>query len=665
MNDQPSKTSFGTSPRALEAADGPGINPSANPTLGDVIGARFNRRDILKGALGATAIVATVSPLALIAADKARAASSAFSFPEVAADVDDTHHVADGYDAQVLIRWGDPVLPGAPAFDVASQTAEAQAQQFGYNNDFVGYVPMPGAADPSAHGLLCINLEYTSPALMFPGFDGISEEIAAIEMAAHGVAIVEVMKQDGRWATVPGGQYNRRITVTTPMEVTGPAAGSDRLKTSADPSGTRVLGTVNNCAGAMTPWGTLLSAEENFHGYFWTDEVDAEGKVKPGLGGAEAANYKRYGVPGRSYQWGKFDVRFNLDKEQNEANRFGWVVEIDPLDPASIPKKRTALGRFKHEGAEAIVNGDARVVLYLGDDERFDYAYRFVTSGTYNRTDRAANMGLLDEGTLSVARFDADGTGTWLPLVYGEGPLTEANGFASQADVVIEARRAGDLVGATKMDRPEDFQANPKTGKVYLLLTNNTNRKDEQVDAANPRASNAFGHIIELTPSGGDQAAETFAWEILLRCGDPSVAEVGATFSSDTSKDGWFGMPDNCAIDGAGRLWVATDGQGPKATGRTDGIWAVDTEGDARGTSKLFFRVPVGAEMCGPCFTPDDTTLFLAVQHPGDEGPDWAPFGRESTFEDPSTRWPDFADGMPPRPAVLAIVKQGGGRIGS
>jgi len=251
-----------------------------------------------------------------------------------------------------------------------------------------------------------------------------------------------------------------------------------------------------------------------------------------------------------------------------------------------------------------------------------------------------------------------------VPLTFGQGPLTEANGFKSPADVVIEARRAGDLLGATKMDRPEDIEPNARTGKVYVLLTNNTNRQDDQVDPANPRAKNAFGHIIELTVPDGDQAADRFTWEILVKCGDPSVAEVGATFSSDTTKDGWFGMPDNCAFDGQGRLWVATDGQGPKATGRTDGIWAVDTDGDARGTSKLFFRVPVGAEMCGPCFTPDDTTLFLAVQHPGEEGKDWAPFGRDSTLEDPSTRWPDFADGMPPRPAVVAITKVGGGKIG-
>ena len=274
-------------------------------------------------------------------------------------------------------------------------------------------------------------------------------------------------------------------------------------------------------------------------------------------------------------------------------------------------------------------------------------------------------MNLLDEGTLYVARFAADGTVAWLPLVHGQGPLTAENGFASQADVVIETRKAADLLGATKMDRPEDVQPNAVNGRVYVMLTNNTRRKAEQIDPANPRAENAFGHIIEIAEADGDFAATSGKWEVLLQCGDPSVAEVGATFSTETTKNGWFGMPDNCAIDAAGRLWVSTDGNNPKATGRTDGLWAVDTEGDARATSKLFYRVPVGGELCGPVFTPDDQSLFVAVQHPGDGGDDWEPFGRPSYYEDLSTRWPDFKDGMPVRPAVVAITKQGGGKIGA
>lgn len=646
----------------LEEADGEGHNSSANPTMGEIISRRFSRRNFLQGSLAVSAIAATVSPVALMTADKAKAAAvSAFSFPEVEVGVDANHHVAEGYDADVLLRWGDALFPDSPEFDPNGQTAEAQARQFGYNNDYVGFIPLEGADD---RGLLVVNHEYTNPHLMFPGIvtivDGevkqgsLSKEQVDVEMAAHGGTIVEIQRVDGKWQVVRDGQYNRRVTVSTEMEVTGPAAAHDRLKTSADSTGTKVLGTLNNCAGGVTPWGTYIMAEENFHGYF-SGELPADHP--------EVANYERYGVPEGGYDWANFYDRFDLGKEPNEPNRFGWIVEVDVMDPTSMPKKRTALGRTKHEGAESIVAENGKVVFYLGDDERFDYVYKFVTDGTYNPDDRAANMDLLDAGTLYVAKFNDDGTMQWLPMIHGEGPLTQENGFASQADILIETRRAGDLLGATKMDRPEDVQPNGVNGKVYVMLTNNTKRKDDQVDAANPRAENAFGHIIEIAEDGGDFTASSGKWEVLLKCGDPSVAEVGATFSTETTKNGWFGMPDNCAIDAAGRLWVSTDGNNNKATGRTDGLWAVDTEGDARATSKLFFRVPVGGELCGPLFTPDDETAFVAVQHPGDGGEDWDGHGRPSYYEDLSTRWPDFKDDMPVRPSVLAITKIGGGKI--
>jgi hypothetical protein len=655
----------------LEEADGAGSNPTLNPTMGELISIRFSRRGLLKGALAVSAIAASVGPAALMSAEKAQAASdgsaaangSAFSFIEVEAGVDETHHVAEGYDAEVLLRWGDPLFPDSPEFDPRNQTAEAQRRQFGYNNDYVGFIPLDGSSE---HGLLVVNHEYTNEHLMFPGIVTLAEgklKVAPadktrvdVEMAAHGGTIVEIRKVDGKWQVVREGKLNRRITSTTPMQITGPAAGSDRLKTAADATGTQVIGTLNNCAGGVTPWGTYVMAEENFHGYFL-------GKLPEGH--KEAANYKRYGVPETSYEWGNIYDRFDLAKEPNEPNRFGWIVEVDVNDPNAVPKKRTAMGRFKHEGAESIVAKDGRVVFYLGDDERFDYVYKFVTAGTFNPNDRAANMDLLDSGTLYVAKFDADGALEWLPLVFGQGPLTAANGFGSQADVLIETRRAADLLGATKMDRPEDVQPNGVNGKVYVMLTNNTKRKDDQVDAANPRAKNAFGHIIEIAEADGDFAATKGKWEVLLKCGDPSVAAVGASFSTDTTRNGWFGMPDNCAVDAAGRLWVSTDGNNPKDTGRTDGLWAVDTEGGARATSKLFFRVPVGAELCGPLFTPDDRTAFVAVQHPADGGTDWAPFGRPSYYEDLSTRWPDFKDDMPVRPAVVVITKKDGGKIGS
>jgi uncharacterized protein len=657
-----------TRAQAFEESENIGRNPTDNPTIGDVIAARFRRRDILKGALGVAAIAATVSPLAIAAADRAHAQNGTrYRFKEVTAGVDEKHHVAEGHDADVLIRWGDPILPGAPAFDPMKQTAAGQKLQFGYNNDYLGYLPMPGAANPSQHGLLVVNHEYTNEELMFPGvgadqqtkeqnFAKTTKELVDIEMAAHGGAVIEIKRDGGKWQVVAGSRYARRIDTDTVMEITGPAAGHERMKTKADPSGRRVNGMLNNCAGGLTPWGTWLTCEENFHGYFWGKVADDH---------PEAKNFKRYGVAGNWYAWGKWYDRFDVAKEPNEANRFGWIVEIDPFDPASTPKKRTALGRFKHEGAAGIVNRDGRYVIYTGDDERFDYVYKFVTRATVDPANRSANANLLDDGTLYVAKYNADGSGEWLPLVHGQGPLTAANGFASQADVLVEPRRAGDLLGATKMDRPEDVEANPKTHKVYVILTNNSSRKPDQVDAANPRANNQFGHIIEMTPPNGDHAATSFTWEILVKCGDPSVAAVGASFSAATTKDGWFGMPDNCTIDGEGRLWVATDGNSDKETGRADGVWGVETEGEGRATSKLFFRCPAGAELCGPAFTPDSETLFVSVQHPGDDGPKWKAFGRLSNFEDPSTRWPDFKPDMPPRPSVLAITRRGGGKIGT
>ncbi|MEP7452986.1 PhoX family phosphatase [Phyllobacterium sp. SB3] len=659
MNDQ--TPVFRTS--QLEENEGPGHNPTDNPTMGELIAARFSRRGFLKGSLAVSAIAATVSPMALMLADDARAdTKSAFSFEEVEVGIDEKHHVAAGYDADVLLRWGDGIFADSPEFDPRNQTPEAQAKQFGYNNDYVGYIPIDGSSE---HGLLVVNHEYTNEHLMFPDIvkvaDGKIEVAPAdkkrvdIEMAAHGGSVVEIRKVEGKWQVIKDGKLNRRITANTEMQLSGPVAGHERVKTNADSSGTKVFGMINNCSGGVTPWGTYVSGEENIHGYF-LGKLPEDSK--------EAANYKRMGIPEGVYDWGNFHDRFDLSKDPNEANRFGWVVEIDVNDPNSIPKKRTALGRFKHEGADSIVAKDGRVVFYLGDDERFDYVYKFVTAGAFNPDDRAANLDLLDEGTLYVAKFDVDGTIEWLPVVFGQGPLTEANGFNSQADVLIETRRAGDLLGATKMDRPEDIGPNPVNGKVYVMLTNNTKRNDDQVDAANPRAKNAFGHIVEIAEEDGNFAATKGKWEILLKCGDPSVADVGASFSTETTKNGWFGMPDNCAVDADGRLWVSTDGNSPKETGRTDGLWAVDTEGAARATSKLFYRVPVGAEMCGPLMLPDMATMMVAVQHPGDGGEDWEGFGRPSYYEDLSTRWPDFKDDMPVRPAVVAITKKGGGKIG-
>lgn len=668
MSDQ-----YATREEAFEKAEDMPLNSRTDRSIGNVLARRFSRRDMMKGALAVPASALLFAPAELLVTDgRAKAASRAANFREVAAGVDDTHHVAEGHTAQILLRWGDALTPGLPDFDPLALTAADQERRFGYNNDYIAFFPLDASG---MRGLLCVNHEYTSPEVMFPGvgrpdkddFARMDKAKVDIEMAAHGVSVVEIARQGDTWSTLLSSPLNRRITASTAMTVDGPAAGHPRLRTSADPAGLDIRGTFNNCGGGKTPWGTYLTAEENFNGYFWTEAKGADGRrLKKGVGGDLQKSYERYGIPSNWYNWGRFHDRFNVDKEPNEPNRFGWIVEIDPSDPTSKPVKHTALGRFRHECAETIVNKDGRIVVYSGDDAAFEYVYRFVSHGRLREGDRSHNMRLLSEGTLSVARFDADGAVTWLPLIHGQGPLTAANGFASQADVLIDTRLAADLLGATPMDRPEDVEAHPQSGRIYVMLTNNSGRKSDRVDKANPRAENVFGHVIEMRAPDGDHAAGAFTWDILVKCGDPRVTEVGALWNPATSEHGWFACPDNLAFDADGRLWIATDqGRAWARTGKTDGLYQVETEGELRASSKLFFRVPIGAELCGPCFTPDNESLFLAVQHPAVDGAkEWKPFGRESTFEDPATRWPDFQAGMPPRPSVLVIRRAGGGRIG-
>ena len=659
---------IGNKAEAYEAFDDIPTNPNLSRTIGDVINARYNRRSVIAGMLGASASAALFGTSALVTPSTAQAKdASRYVFDELASGNDQTHHVAPGYDADILLRWGDPILPDAPAFDVMHQSAAAQLQQFGYNNDYVGFVPLN---DAGTRGLLCVNHEYTNEEVMFPGlgrqdradFKGMTAELVEIEMAAHGGSVVEIAQDEaGKWTVARDSTLNRRIQpLNTQMAFSGAAAGHNRLKTNDDPAGRSVIGTLNNCAGGLTPWGTWLMAEENFHGYFWTDKLDADGK--PDLSEFdEARQMKRYGVPGRWYAWGQYHDRFNVDVEPNMPNKFGWVVEVDPKDPSSTPIKHTALGRFRHEGAETTISSDGRLVVYMGDDNRFDYLYKYVSDGVVSDTP-AENDRVLRDGTLYVARFDADGTLLWMPLTHGAGPLTAENGFHDQGDVLIDARLAADLLGATPMDRPEDVTPRGD-GTAYVMLTNNSRRKTP--NPANPRIKSRFGHIIEIKETDGTHSATTGTWSILVKCGDPAVAEVGAQWLPDTSSDGWCASPDNSAMDAMGRLWVSTD-QGSRwgRTGKSDGLYALETEGAARATSKLFFRCPVGGELCGPYFTPNNETLFVAVQHPGTDGTkDLKGFERASTFEDPATRWPDFDPEMPPRPSVVVITKKGGGPI--
>ena len=633
------------------------VNPSREPPIADLIAARMSRRAALKGmaALGFCGLFAGASATRLAAAQDAGAA---LRFTEIGRSFDETTHVAPGYDARVLIRWGDPIHKSGPPFRPGRQSAAEQEVQFGMDNDFIAFMPLPRGSQASARGLLCVNHERNTAHLSWPNMSrenyaaGMTRERCEVEMAAQGHTVIEVARTRDSWRVIADGRYNRRITCrSTAIRIAGPAAGAARLKTRADSAGMRATGTLGNCAGGVTPWGTVLTAEENFHLYF----------IGKNNHQREAGAWKRYGIDGRAiYQWGRFFERFNLQREPNEPNRFGWIVEIDPYDPKSIPVKRTALGRCKHECATTAVSHDGRIAVYSGDDQRMEYVYKFVTRRSFNPQRPEANRDLLDDGTLFVAKFAADGRMKWLPLVFGEGPLTPQNGFADQGDVVIEARRAADLLGATPMDRPEDVEANPLTGRIYVVMTHNDRREPGQTDAANPRGPNCCGHIIEITPPSidgkPDHTATECTWGFFLLGGDPHHPKHRASYRGPVTSNGWLSRPDNLAFDPRGRIWIATDGQNDVA-GFADGLYAAETASERTGITRCFFNGPRGAEIAGPAFTPDGTTLFLSIQHPGDE--------QGSSFDQPSTRWPDFTDGVPPRPSVIAITKGDGGEIGS
>ncbi|MEU1880304.1 PhoX family phosphatase [Streptosporangium sp. NPDC020072] len=662
-------------------------NTSENTYFGDVVAEVVSRRGVLRaGTLGALAIGAVATGAApALAAPGPDDAEQAFrpghggpgghgghgggrlTFTAVPPNTDDRVTVPEGYETAPVVRWGDPVLPDAPAFDFENQSADAQAKQFGYNNDFVTFFPLGGH-----RGLLWVNHEYTDENLMFRGYtngDAATEEQIRIALAAHGGSVVEIERVGGtgQWRLVTRGRrrYNRRITALTPMRFTGPAAGGDLLKTAADPAGTTPVGTLNNCAGGTTPWGTVLSGEENFNQYF----VNGNGVPE-----AQKPYLSRYGVspttgvPAGNRRFDRVEERFDLAKHPNEVNRFGWIVEIDPFDPTSTPIKRTALGRLAHEGATTTLARDGRVVAYMGDDSRFEYVYKFVSKRRYIPGFDRHNRTLLDEGTLYVAKFTGDspakeidgsgklpsdgsfdGSGQWIPLV--TGGISHVPGMTAQ-EVLVYTRSAADKVGATKMDRPEDVERNPVTGGVYVALTNNANRTPAQVDEANPRPANKHGHILEITERRDDAGATTFSWSLPLVCGDPNdPATYFAGF--DKTKVSPISCPDNVAFDGDGNLWISTDGN---QLGAHDGLFVMPVRGPERGHLKQFLSVPVGAETCGPLVSPDQRSVFTAVQHPGETN--------GATPEAPSSHWPDGGTSQP-RPAVVVTWHRRGGKIGS
>lgn len=666
--------------RCGNACSHPAPNTSGNTYFGDLIAAQVTRRGMLRtGAIGALAAGATVAVPSAMAGAMAASGAPAMSRPAKGADPgarlrftpvppnnEDAVKVPAGYECAVVVRWGDPVVPGAPAFSFDGQSPAAQAQQFGYNNDYVMMLPLT-----RDRALLWVNHEYTNEELMFRGYTGgetATAEQIKIALAAHGGSVVEVERagRTGQWTLVTKGRrrYNRRITAETTMVFSGPAAGHPLLRTAADPAGRTVLGMLNNCSGGVTPWGTILTGEENFNQYFVGGD---------GVPAADKPALARYGIsttaaiPAGSRRWDRVEERFDLAKHPHEANRFGWVVEIDPYDPSFTPHKRTHLGRFKHEAANSSLTGDGRAVVYLGDDERFDYIYKFVSKERYTPGSRRHNLTLLDEGTLYVAKLTGDspeaeidgtgtlpsdgafdGTGQWIPLVSGGKSFVD--GF-SAAEVLVHTRLAADRAGATKMDRPEDIERNPKTGAVYVALTNNSSRTAAQADEANPRAANKHGHILEIMERNNDAGATTFSWSVPLVCGDPG--DPSTYFAGfDKSKVSPITSPDNLTFDSDGNLWIATDSS--RALKANDGLYAVPLQGSECGNLRAFLSVPFGGETCGPLITKDQKTVFVAVQHPGEAD--------GATPDNQVSHWPD---GDQPRPSVVSVWHKQGKDIGA
>ncbi|WP_262851249.1 PhoX family protein [Mumia quercus] len=645
-------------------------NTSDNAYFGDVATA-MSRRGLLRtgavvgaGAAAAGLALATAAPAAAAPAVPAKGrpggpgagTGKGLDFVPVAPNTRDQVTVPPGYAQAVVMAWGDPLFRGTPAFDVDRQSAAAQKKQFGYNNDFLGLLPLG-----RGQYLMVVNHEYTSEQLMHRGYDAAhpTREQVEIGWAAHGLSVVVVEEERGTGALKPvvGHRLNRRLHTQSTFELTGPVAGHALVRTKADPRGRTVLGTLNNCGGGLTPWGTWLTAEENFNQYFANGSSVTDATV--------LARLKRYGAAGSATErkWERFDDRFDLTKEPNEINRFGWIVEVDPYDPTSTPKKRTALGRFKHEAAEPQLTKDGRVAMYMGDDERFDYLYKFVSDGKVARgADDAArrrNRDVLDSGTLYVARFLGnssvaeidgtgalpsdgafDGAGVWVPLV--SGTTSYVKGMTAE-EVLLFTRQAADIVGATKMDRPEDVEPSPQTGKVYVALTNNSNRGaagQTPADETNPRNANKHGHVLELTELDDDGASTAFTWNLLLVCGDPKDPNT-YWGGFDPRRVSPISCPDNVAFDPHGNLWISTDGN---ALGSHDGLFAVPLEGRNRGQVKQFLTVPTGAETCGPWI--DSDRVMVCVQHPGEKD--------GASVDAPASQWPD-GPGSVPRPGVVAV----------
>ena len=613
------------------------VNPRPEENDFDrIVEAAVSRRGFMGGALAFGSFAALSSALAPSAA---QAADNRFAFDQIPTNSDDAITVPAGYKMDVIVRWGDPLWSDAPEFDHTTRgTADSQSRAFGDNNDGMDVFSHDGKM------LLVANNEYTNRSILWgnnPDAKAASDDDVAKGMMAHGVSVMEIAQIDGAWQVVKDSPYNRRITPQSEMDLTGPAAGHDLLKTAADATGMKSLGTWNNCGNGVTPWGTYLTCEENFNGYF--SAADEAHEV--------SAELKRYGVSSKDwgYGWAKIDERFDVSKHPNEPNRAGYVVEIDPADPTATPKKRTALGRFKHENAEAVVNKDGRVVVYMGDDERGEFLYRYVSNGVF--APGASTDGLLDDGVLYVAKFSENGTGVWVALT------PETTGMGSLAEICVHTRQAGSAVGATTMDRPEWIAANPNAPEIYCALTNNKNRgvkpnaggDETPVGGPNPREANNYGQIVRWRPDGGDHTAPGFSWDLYVLAGNPTVHADAFAGSANVNPDNMFNSPDGLRFDQTGLLWIQTDGnygnEGDFAGHGNNQMLAGDP---VTGEIRRFLVGPKQSEVTGLTWSPDRRTMFVGIQHPGEKG---------------ESNWPEGGDAVP-RSAIIAITREDGGLVG-
>ncbi|MGY3258188.1 PhoX family protein [Pseudomonas chlororaphis] len=589
----------------------------------------------------------------VLAASVSAGSSKLLGFEGIAAATSDTITLPPGYKSSVLISWGQPLQKNGQAFDPSGNgTAAAQEVQFGDNNDGMSLFAFP---DDKNRALMAINNEYTNYRYLYPhgGMPQSAEDVRKA-LASEGVSVIEVQRRSGQWQFVQGSRYNRRIHGNAPIRLSGPAAGHALMKTSADKSGRKVLGTFQNCANGKTPWGTYLTCEENFTDCFGSSNAQQT---------FDAAQ-KRYGASAssRDINWHQFDPRFDLAKNPNELNRHGWVVEIDPFDPQSKPIKRTALGRFKHENAALAETRDGRAVVYMGDDERGEFIYKFVSRDRINHRNPKANRDLLDHGTLYVAIFDngdgnpdhPKGQGKWVELSHGKNGIDASSGFADQAEVLIHARLAASVVKATRMDRPEWIVVSPKDGQVYCTLTNNSKRGEDgqPVGGPNPREKNVYGQILRWQTARGDHGSMDFTWDLFVVAGNPAVhAGQPKGGSSNITPQNMFNSPDGLGFDKAGRLWILTDGDSSNTgdfagMGNNQMLCADPDTGEIR----RFMVGPVGCEVTGITFSPDQRSLFVGIQHPGENG--------GSTF-------PEHLPNGKPRSSVMVITREDGGIVGA